>query len=56
MNSLQLGSISIRDTGGNLVLKNVNNPKNVPINLWMAGDHSSMMTTRANGTQNWFGY
>jgi hypothetical protein len=27
-----------------------------PIKLWSGGDHSSIMTTRVNNTENWFGY
>jgi hypothetical protein len=54
--SLKIGSTQLSDMGWGIQLKNTTNPKNVPINLWMGGDHSSMMTTRANGTQNWFGY
>jgi hypothetical protein len=56
VNSLKVGGIDIKDLGGYLQLRNTNNAKDVPINFWMAGDHSSMMTSRANGTKNWFGY
>lgn len=55
VNSLKLGNITLRNAGGSIEVKNADKP-NVPIYLWMNGNHSSMMTTRANGTQNWFGY
>jgi len=31
-------------------------PQGKHINLWAAGNHSSIMTQRTNGTDNWFGY
>ncbi len=57
VNSLRIGSMSIVDTGGNLQIRNVNNPNpSRVINLWAAGNHSSMMTTHTDGSQIWFGY
>lgn len=55
--SLNIGGQKLIDMGWGLQLRNANNPSNdVPINFWMGGNHSSMMTKRANKTDNWFGY
>jgi hypothetical protein len=50
---LRIGDMSIANTGGNL---QIGGPGGKVINLWAAGNHSSIMTQRSNGTDNWFGY
>jgi hypothetical protein len=55
VDTLRIGTMRLWDGGGSVGVQNVNNPTR-PIYLWANGDHSSMMTTRRNGTQNWFGY
>lgn len=50
---LRIGDMSIANTGGNL---QIGGPNGKVINLWAAGNHSSIMTQRSNGTDNWFGY
>jgi len=50
---LRIGDMSIANTGGNL---QIGGPGGKVINLWAAGDHSSIMTQRSNGTDHWFGY
>ena len=47
--------MNLRDWGGMLGIYKEDNPTK-PIILWTAGDHSSIMTKRSNGTDNWFGY
>ena len=56
VNSLKVGQINLKDLGGYLALTSDTSPKKVPLYLWMRDDHSSIMTQRQNGTQNWFGY
>ena len=55
VDSLKIGSMNLRDWGGMLGIYKEDNP-NRPIILWTAGNHSSIMTKRSNGTDNWFGY
>lgn len=50
---LRIGDMSIANTGGNL---QIGGPGGKVINLWAAGNHSSIMTQRSNGTDHWFGY
>jgi len=50
---LRIGDMSLASTGGNL---QIGGPGGKVINLWAAGNHSSIMTQRSNGTDNWFGY
>jgi hypothetical protein len=50
---LRIGDMSLASTGGNL---QIGGPGGKVINLWAAGNHSSIMTERSNGTANWFGY
>jgi len=54
---LNIGNMRIENAGGNLHIYRPDNPNpNRKIMLWANGDHTSIMTTRSNGTQNWFGY
>ena len=50
----------INIAGGSLVGAEGNlqwvGPSGKHINLWAAGNHSSIMTQRSNGSDNWFGY
>ena len=55
LSSLRIGTVKLQDFGGTLQLQNTNAPSR-PIKLFMSPDHSSIMTTRSNGTANWFGY
>ena len=50
---LRIGDMSIANTGGNL---QIGGPGGKVINLWAAGNHSSIMTQRSNGSDHWFGY
>ena len=57
-NTLNVDRINI--AGGSLVGGGGNlqwvGPSGKHINLWAAGNHSSIMTQRSNGSDNWFGY
>ena len=55
VDTLKIGNMNLRDWGGMLGIYKEDNPTK-PIILWTAGDHSSIMTKRSNGTDNWFGY
>jgi hypothetical protein len=57
-NTLNVDRINI--AGGSLVGGGGNlqwvGPSGRHINLWAAGNHSSIMTQRSNGSDHWFGY
>jgi hypothetical protein len=59
--SLQIGNVSIKDGGGMLSIQDTQGASKPILNLFVRGGqpgqaHSSVMTTKVNGQQNWFGY
>lgn len=59
--SLQIGRVKLKDEGGILSIQDTIGKSKPIINLFVRGDepgkaHSSVMTTKVNGQQNWFGY
>lgn len=57
VNSLNIGNMRIENHDGSLYVYKPGNPNpGRGIYLWANGDHTSMMTTRRDGSKNWFGY
>jgi len=57
VSAINIGNVRVEGHEGSLYIYRPSNP--VPgrgIYLWANGDHTSIMTTRKDGTQNWFGY
>lgn len=59
--SLQIGRVKLKDEGGILSVQDTIGAVKPVLNLFVRGGekgqaHSSVMTTKVNGQQNWFGY